>query len=97
MSLPISAHPQVTITDFPSSDHAKVGIWLISFIGPSGFPVGTPKMLCLTPWKSTESAYGSSHGHLTTVLAAVKGSLAWLGGFAALDACCAPWCTAAMR
>ena len=69
----------------------------IETYGPSGFPVGTPKMLCLTPWKSTESAYGSSHGHLTTVLAAVKGSLAWLGGFAALDACCAPWCTAAMR
>ena len=69
----------------------------ILYYGPSGFPVGTPKMLCLTPWKSTESAYGSSHGHLTTVLAAVKGSLAWLGGFAALDACCAPWCTAAMR
>ena len=69
----------------------------VIFFGPSGFPVGTPKMLCLTPWKSTESAYGSSHGHLTTRLAAVKGSLAWLGGLAALDACCAPWCTAAMR
>ncbi len=70
---------------------------LIYNYGPSGFPVGTPKILWLTPGKSIERAHGSSHGHLTTVLAAVKGSLAWLGGFAALDTCCAPWCTAAMR
>ena len=46
----------------------------IKKVGPSGFPVGTPKMLCLTPWKSTESAYGSSHSGCTPRRAAgVKG------------------------
>ena len=66
--------------------------------GPSGFPVGTPKILWLGTLKvDRKGSWLIARGHLTTVLATVKGSLAWLGGFAALDACCAPWCTAAMR
>jgi len=64
--------------------------------GPSGFGVGSPNMLWLTTLPRTrERICGSSRGHLATVLAGVKGSLALLGDYAALDTCCAPWCLAA--
>ena len=59
---------------------------------------GHPQDLVVSTLKiDRKGSWLIARGHLTTVLATVKGSLAWLGGFAALDACCAPWCTAAMR